>query len=253
MDRMRLILSFCILGQLLSMSLASGASGPSDSAYSVYRSGMGWASFLWALITWIVYEGFPLGLIPCLRDFSQLSSSISEDTQGIPYDQVTERKLYEIEEYQCPAARRGDTLTLTLTLTVTLTLTLTPNPKSNPLNPSSSPHPNPNPKQVTSSSTGSPRVQGAARPLGLVLSRLLRRIRLPCRRSTHSQGCTQPPAPPTPLPPRSRGPTRHRSARRISWDIRRSKAREGSSLRALSPASTPAPRANPLRLFDAQR
>jgi len=90
MDRMRLILSFCILGQLLSMSLASGASGPSDSAYSVYRSGMGWAAFLWALITWIVYEGFPLGLIPCLRDFSQLSSSSSEDTEGIPYDRVTE-------------------------------------------------------------------------------------------------------------------------------------------------------------------
>jgi len=108
MDRMRLILSFCILGQLLSMSLASGASGPSDSAYSVYRSGMGWAAFLWALITWIVYEGFPLGLIPCLRDFSQLSSSISEDTQGIAYDRVTELKRYEIEEYECPAARRGD-------------------------------------------------------------------------------------------------------------------------------------------------
>ena len=97
-----------ILGQLLSMSLASGPSGPSDSAYSVYRSGMGWAAFLWALITWILYEGFPLGFIPCLRDFSQLSSSVSEDTNGIPYDRVTELKLYEIEEYECPAARRGD-------------------------------------------------------------------------------------------------------------------------------------------------
>ena len=90
MDRMRTILSFCILGQLLSMSLASGTSGPSESQYSVYRSGMGWAAFLWALITWLLYAGLPLGFIPCLRDFSQTNNfdSEHEDTMSIPYDQV---------------------------------------------------------------------------------------------------------------------------------------------------------------------
>jgi hypothetical protein len=108
MDRMRTILSLCILGQLLSMSIVSGASGPSESPYSVYRSGMGWAAFLWALITLLLYAGFPLGLIPCLRDFSQTNDFNSEDTENIPYDQVTDRKHYEIEAYECPAARRGD-------------------------------------------------------------------------------------------------------------------------------------------------
>ena len=128
MDRMRTILSFCILGQLLSMSLASGASGtsgPSDSPYSVYRSGMGWAAFLWALITWLLYAGLPLGLIPYLRDFGQINHlnndlnaydfanndfNADEDTDGIPYDQVTEKKHYEIEAYECPAGKKNSRL-----------------------------------------------------------------------------------------------------------------------------------------------
>ena len=117
MDRMRTILSLCILGQLLSMSLASGSSGPSESPYSVYRSGMGWAAFLWALITWILYAGLPLGFIPYLRDFGQtngLNSNTNdftaEDTGGIPYDQVTEMKHYEIETYECPAGKKNSRL-----------------------------------------------------------------------------------------------------------------------------------------------
>ena len=118
MDRMRTILSFCILGQLLSMSLASGTSGPSESPYSVYRSGMGWAAFLWALITWLLYAGLPLGFIPYLRDFGQINHlnsntndfNADEDTDGIPYDQVTKEKHYEIEAYECPAGKKNSRL-----------------------------------------------------------------------------------------------------------------------------------------------
>ena len=122
MDRMRTILSSCILGQLLSMSLASGSSGPSESPYSVYQSGMGWAAFLWALITWLLYAGLPLGLIPYLRDFGQINDIgqingidqindfTAEDTDGIPYDQVTNEKHYEIEAYECPAGKKNSRL-----------------------------------------------------------------------------------------------------------------------------------------------
>ena len=108
MDRMRTILSFCVFGQLFSMFIAGGRASSSDTSNLYAGSGMGWAAFLIALIAWLLYAGFPLGLVPCLRGFDEVNDFNAEDTMDIPYDKVTEIKLYEIEYYECPAARRGD-------------------------------------------------------------------------------------------------------------------------------------------------
>jgi len=103
MERMREVLALMVVLQLFSIFIAGGKVTSDDA--DTLKGTEGYSAFVFALVVWVLYMFAPLKYCPCLHNFDQLGDTESEDTEGIRYDEVQEKKHYEIERYKCPAAR----------------------------------------------------------------------------------------------------------------------------------------------------